>query len=152
MNAFFRWPKLKLLSTKKLTYLIKTTIDKRSTVFFSGLLVSFFLTAVCVGALETGVANAAEAAINTTIAYGYGDTFVTTAILIAIGAIRTALAVLERKRLNRDVIINKTLITRYGLEVSIEAVRALTIKSIPPVFCKASASGNIPAIKIKLLQ
>ena len=58
MNAFFRWPKLKLLSTKKLTYLIKTTIDKRSTVFFSGLLVSFFLTAVCVGALETGVANA----------------------------------------------------------------------------------------------
>ena len=44
---------------------------------------------------DTGVIKAAEAAIATTMANGTGDKFSWFAIVIAIGAIRIAVAVLE---------------------------------------------------------
>ncbi|MNO07306.1 hypothetical protein D3C81_2294460 [compost metagenome] len=47
---------------------------------------------------DTGVMNAAEAARATVMANGYGDMPNCCAVLIATGAIRTAVAVLEMNR------------------------------------------------------
>ena len=50
---------------------------------------------------ETGVINAADAAIATIMANGYGETPIDFAIASAMGAIRTAVAVLE---INRPIV------------------------------------------------
>ena len=56
---------------------------------------------------DTGVINAAEAAMATTIANGIGDKLSWCAIVIAMGAIKIAVAVLEMNKPTTAVRINR---------------------------------------------
>ena len=62
---------------------------------------------------ETGVINAAEAAIATTIANGTGDTLSCVAREIAMGAIKIAIAVLEINNPTHAQTTKSTINTEY---------------------------------------
>ena len=101
---------------------------------------------------ETGVIKALEAAIATTIANAIGDMDSFSAKLIAIGATKIAVAVLEMKSPTTAVNKNSTMSTAYMLHPCTSCNMPSTAKASPPVFCRAIENGIIPIIKIKLCQ
>ena len=101
---------------------------------------------------ETGVINAADAAIATIIANGYGETPIDFAIASAMGAISTAVAVLEMNKPMVAHMTNRQTIIRYGPYPPPASIKPFTIKSTPPVFCSARAKGIIPTMRMMLGQ
>ena len=83
---------------------------------------------------ETGVINAAEAAIATTIANGTGDTLSCVAREIAMGAIKIAVAVFEINNPTNAQNTKSTINTGYIPHPSIICVNHFTANSTPPVF------------------
>ena len=99
-----------------------------------------------------GVIKAADAANSTVIASGYGETPNCWATLIAIGAMRTAEAVLDKILVSKAVMANNRTNRVCGDASPAEPIILLTIISVPPVCCRASARGNIPASNTRLCQ
>ena len=101
---------------------------------------------------EMGVIKAADAARATIIAKGAGETCNALALAMATGAISTAVAVLEINKPMSAVVKNKIAKITRGPVSPNKLSKASTAKSIPPVFCRARAKGNMPTIKIMLCQ
>src|SRR5271163_2818247 len=101
---------------------------------------------------EMGVMNAAEDAKATVIANGWGEAPRWLAVLSAIGAISTAVAVLEIKRPIAAVRTNRLANSTCGLASPTRCNRPFTAKSTPPVRSKATANGMTPTISSKIFQ
>ena len=69
-----------------------------------------------------------------------------------IGAISTAVAVFEMNNPVTAVSTKSAAITRRGEASPVTESRLETIRSMPPVFCSASAKGSMPMIRIRLCQ
>ncbi|MNH31035.1 hypothetical protein D3C79_913640 [compost metagenome] len=74
------------------------------------------------------------------------------AVLIATGAISTAVAVLEMNRPITAVMANRQARMALGPASPSTLTRPVTARSIPPVFCRARAKGSIPTISTRLCQ
>ena len=114
-----------------------------------GAILNIIFDAFFINYLHMGVKGAAIATI---IANGYGETPIDFAIASAMGAISTAVAVLEINNPIVAHIMNRHTIIKYGPYPPPMSMSPLTIKSTPPVFCSARAKGIIPTIRMMLGQ
>src|SRR5690554_2734649 len=98
-----------------------------------------------------GVAKAVEAAMATVIITGSGLIPVSWAVVMAMGATRTVVAVLEMNWLNTEVSTNRLAQSTSGLLSPIRLTRCSTTQLRAPLRSIASASGSMPAIRIRLV-
>ena len=96
--------------------------------------------------------GADEAAKATIIAKGYGEAPSSPATASAMGAISTAVAVLEMNRPSRAVMTKTPASTARGLASPSTSSSAAAARSVPPAFCSASENGIMPTISTRLCQ